>query len=93
MIKTLKKLHSGQLLYFRRQPQWVGFGDLPNEQPDLFIEEVRFAWWHVGICRTCLLAERQRMSDEIARINELVRIAKVNVGQAIGLVEKKAGQG
>ncbi len=87
MRDTWRKLRDGQFLYFRLQPHWVGFGELPDpDQPDLFVEEVRFMWWHVAICRTCLVG---RMGE----IREAARRAKASVSDAIGIVEKRAGKG
>ena len=59
MTEERKQLRERRL-YWIPAGQWVGFGDAENDQPDLFFSRHRFAWWHVHVCRVCLVTALRR---------------------------------
>lgn len=93
MISTIRRLLQGQLLYARRSGAWLGWGQIATDQPDLFIEEYACGWFRVGICRACLIHERNRLLADLEHAKSVIRRAKANVDGAMDIVDKRAKGG
>lgn len=69
--------------------RFVGFGRAAP-QLDLFKTEYRLGWWILGVCRTCIVTEVRDLRAELTRTKDVIRRAKLSVGDAIGIIEKRA---
>lgn len=74
--------------YLRPAGGWVGFGrNITPAQPDITEVEYRLGWRILTVCKVDLMADRQQLADENARIKDLARQASANVSEGMAAID------